>query len=1187
MSTDADSGYTIIMQHAIYGNFSAPKVQEIVVARGEVLELLRPDDNGRVQTVHSTHVFGIIRSLQAFRFPGSHEDYIIVGSDSGRIVILKFSAEKNMFLKIHQETFGKSGCRRIVPGEYLAVDPKGRACLIGALEKQKFVYVLNRDSDAQLTISSPLDAHKSYHIVFDIVGLDMGFDNPQFAAIELDYGEVDVDPTGEAAAEATKQLVIYELDLGLNSVTRKSAEDIDSGANKLIPVPGLADGGPGGVLVCCENFLLYRNADHPELRAAIPRRADLPLDKSVLITASATLKQKSRFFTFLQTEYGDLFRVTMTYDGSTVTELKMKYFDTIPPATSICILRKGFLFAASEFGDHYLYQFEGLGDDEDAVESSSHNVKLENGMSEDGPKYHPMRFEPRFPLRNLDQIDTISSVSPVIDMKVANLLKEETPQIYCACGRGTRSSLRVLRPGLSVTEVASSVLKANATAVFTMKKNMEDEYDTYVVVSFSHSTLILQVGETVEPTSETGFDEETQTLGAQHMHDGSLSQITPTGIRHVKQSGQVTEWKAPERRNVTKVASNERQVAIALAGGEVLYFEMTPQGNLIETERKELGGDVSSLSLGDIPEGSLRNRYLAVGSYDKTVRVLSLDPGDGMKSLNMQMLSDTPESLLLLDESEHHASLHLQIGLANGLLQRTDVDRVTGEMTDSRTRFLGAKQPTLCRVNVAGKKSMLALSSRPWIGYTDQGKYSIAPISYESLNYAAPFSTEQCPEGFVAVTSNSLRVISIDRLGQFFNELSIPLKYTPRKLIIHPDHSTLVTIESDTQMKNYTSSDGDSSMDVDGEADKMNQIGSYQGTRGEWASCIRIVDPSTLTSLHSVELDENEAAISAAIAEFDSAPDRGLLLCVGTTKGLSFNPRRSEGNYIRTYAFAEDGKSLSLIHKTEVDAIPRALVQFKGKLLAGIGASVKLFDVGKKRLLRKCEYKSLPTDVATLHTTGSRIYVGDAYESVHFMKYKKAENKLYIFADDSIPRHITAVCPLDYDTVAAADKFGNLTVLRLPPELSAAVEEDPTAGKYAGDISTGAPNKLQSIANFHVGEIITSIQRSTLQDHGKEIMLYTTLNGTVGAVHAFSSRDSIDFFQHLEMHMRQESPPLLGRDHLAFRSAYIPVKSVVDGDLCSQFGRLPIDTQKTVATELDRTPTEVLKKIEDTMNLIV
>ncbi len=90
-----------------------------------------------------------------------------------------------------QETYGKSGCRRIVPGQYLATDPKGRATMLGAVEKQKFVYVLNRDSAANLTISSPLEAHKSHNIVFSIVGLDMGFDNPVFAAIELDYTDAD------------------------------------------------------------------------------------------------------------------------------------------------------------------------------------------------------------------------------------------------------------------------------------------------------------------------------------------------------------------------------------------------------------------------------------------------------------------------------------------------------------------------------------------------------------------------------------------------------------------------------------------------------------------------------------------------------------------------------------------------------------------------------------------------------------------------------------------------------------------------------------------------------------------------------------------------------------------------------------------------------------------------------------
>lgn len=160
---------------------------------------------------------------------------MIVGSDSGRITILEYNPIKNTFDKVHQETFGKSGLRRIVPGQYLATDPKGRAVMIGAVEKQKLVYILNRDSAARLTISSPLEAHKSHTIVHDCVGLDVGFENPIFACLEIDYSEADNDPTGEALKATEKILTYYELDLGLNHVVRKWSEAVDDRANMLIP----------------------------------------------------------------------------------------------------------------------------------------------------------------------------------------------------------------------------------------------------------------------------------------------------------------------------------------------------------------------------------------------------------------------------------------------------------------------------------------------------------------------------------------------------------------------------------------------------------------------------------------------------------------------------------------------------------------------------------------------------------------------------------------------------------------------------------------------------------------------------------------------------------------------------------------------------------------------------------------
>ena len=50
--------------------------------------------------------------------------------------------------------------------------------MIGAVEKQKFVYILNRDSQSKLTISSPLEAHKPHTITFDMIGVDVGIENP-------------------------------------------------------------------------------------------------------------------------------------------------------------------------------------------------------------------------------------------------------------------------------------------------------------------------------------------------------------------------------------------------------------------------------------------------------------------------------------------------------------------------------------------------------------------------------------------------------------------------------------------------------------------------------------------------------------------------------------------------------------------------------------------------------------------------------------------------------------------------------------------------------------------------------------------------------------------------------------------------------------------------------------------------
>jgi splicing factor 3B subunit 3 len=69
--------------------------------------------------------------IKNYFFLGQIKDSIAIGSDSGKLSVIEYDTEKERFVPIHMETFGKTGCRRIIPGQYIAVDPKGRALMIG------------------------------------------------------------------------------------------------------------------------------------------------------------------------------------------------------------------------------------------------------------------------------------------------------------------------------------------------------------------------------------------------------------------------------------------------------------------------------------------------------------------------------------------------------------------------------------------------------------------------------------------------------------------------------------------------------------------------------------------------------------------------------------------------------------------------------------------------------------------------------------------------------------------------------------------------------------------------------------------------------------------------------------------------------------------------------------------------
>jgi splicing factor 3B subunit 3 len=395
-----------------------------------------------------------------------------------------------------------------------------------------------------------------------------------------------------------------------------------------------------------------------------------------------------------------------------------------------------------------------------------------------------------------------------------------------------------------------------------------------------------------------------------------------------------------------------------LAGGEITYFEIDQAGQLVEMKTVDLGKEVSCLDIGEVPIGRSRSSFLAVGDWEERVQVLSLEPNDLLTIRSTMVVPARPESVCLVTMDSETTiqtspsssttatpsvvatTMYLNIGLITGVLHRVAVDTTAGTLSDSRQRFLGIKPVKLFRVLVRGRRGILALSTRAWLLYNYQGRYIQAPLSYETLEYASNFISDVCPEGIVAIASNTLRIITVDNLGAMFNQTIHPLRYTPRKLcqlpntnylaIIETDHNEYSEVEKEELQRSLklatagestpttatapTAGGGDD-MELEGGGKSLNGNQSHGETAadngegeeddeiripvrstippmdGHWASCLRIMDPVSGNVLELIELSDNEAAFSIATCTFSHLSEETFLV-VGTVQNMTLHPRR-------------------------------------------------------------------------------------------------------------------------------------------------------------------------------------------------------------------------------------------------------------------------------------------------------
>jgi len=1035
--------------------------QEIVLLKtGGIVELYTIDLDPEAATVSlrlvsKLETCSVLRQSISIRLTGGKRDAVGIVSDAGTLSVIEFSLSSSDELLglpklLHCPTFGNTGCRRGTPGQYLAADPKGRALLVAAIEKRKLIYVLNRDSSTNKSVlASPLEAHRPRTITWAVVGLDVGYENPIFASLETQYPEYnpiedlvvlagmdkeedddDDDDNNnnhgqwermvrEMKQVPEKQVAYYELDLGLNHVTRKWATAVQTTATCMAAVPGGGDG-PGGVLVGSEDYIEYvHETSSNELPSgriivAVPRRKLHDSNTAVLIQTIVVQRQKRyKFFALAQSELGDVYKLTFQFseqsDNPAIIGMTIALLDTLPVATNLNISKIGMLFCAAEFGNSTLYQFERIDveDDEHAVLCTSQETT--SSCTSTSGTYNTAlaasivpTFEPGY-LKNLLPLAKLESLSPALNILVGELAGTEmSPQLYIPCGRGSQSSLQVLRHGIAVNELAVSDLPGTPGAIFTIPSGNLEEEDRYIVISFVDATLFLEIGsngvEEVSDAAAAGFITNAPTLacgtlghpsttsnGTKDSSSSSSSgivQVHPEGVRHIHQ-GRANEWRCAGLKKFEHGCVNQFQILVSYRfSGEVIYFELEEaSGNLVEVATADVGNgsEITCVDLDRVPPGRTRSTFAAVGCRDGTVRILSLVPpsagsrsGSGgiLTQKSMTSCPSRPHSVCLLSSIDS-SELILRIGLEDGTALRLDVDPITGQILSSGSsapskRLLGARPVQVMRSKLQGKSCTLLLSSRTWIsmGATDGStKRAVdtmtAPLSYAPLDHAHPINSSAIGgEGIIATVGNTMRILSVDATSAssavnsasiskdgVFHSNSIELRYTPRQQCLIGGRY-LAIVEADAREYGYedkrimgfdpekagkkvkqvkTKKEEEDAMDMD-----MDDDDHDKGNEGEksvedeedtgdafirstpirgpvppkgtnWSSCIRIIDPTSATTLSSpIELDKNEAALCCCNVHFLSRGNESLL-AVGSVTNFNITTQEFSAAHIALY----------------------------------------------------------------------------------------------------------------------------------------------------------------------------------------------------------------------------------------------------------------------------------------------
>ncbi|EDW14370.1 DNA damage-binding protein 1 [Drosophila mojavensis] len=1113
------------------GNFTSPTDLNLIIARNNQVEIDLVTPEG-LRPLKEININGKITVMRHFRPPDSNKDLLFILTRRFNVMILEARMVGDNITVVTKANGNVSDSVGILSegGFIAAIDPKAR--VIGMCLYQGLFTIIPLDKDASELKATSLRMDEL--IVYDVEFLH-GCLNPTVIVIHKDNDG--------------RHVKCHEINLRDKEFMKLAwkQDNVETEATMLIPVPSPI----GGVIVIGRESIVYHDGSNYHAVAPLTFRQST-------INCYARVDSKGLRY-LLGNMDGQLYMLFLGINETgkvpTVKDIKVEQLGEISIPECITYLDNGFLYIGSRHGDSQL------------VRLSSEPI--------DGSYVIP--------------VENFTNLAPILDIAVVDLDRQGQGQIITCSGSFKDGSLRIIRIGIGIQEHACIDLPG-IKGMWSLKVGIDDSvYENTLVLAFvGHTRILTLSGEEVEETEIPGFASDLQSFLCANVEYDQLIQVTAESVRLVKSSTKalVGEWKPEGDRSIGVVSCNSTQI-VAASAREIFYIAIE-DGSLVEKCRKTLAYEVACLDVTPLDEKQNKSELVAVGLWtDISAVILSLPD---LETIYTEKLSGEiiPRSILMTTFEDIH---YLLCALGDGSMYYFILDRTTGFLTDKKKVTLGTQPTTLRTFRSFATTNVFACSDRPTVIYSSNHKLVFSNVNLKEVNHMCSLNAQAYPDSLALATKNSVILGTIDEI-QKLHIRTVPLGEGPRRIAYQEASQTFAvsTLRIDvhgrggakplrnsasTQAQNITCSSNMLPKPGGGNSTAANaEVGQEIDVHN-----LLIIDQNTFEVLHAHQFVPPETISALMSAKLGDDPNTYYVVATS----LVF-PDEPEPKVGRIIIFHYHENKLTQVAETKVDGTCYALVEFNGKVLAGIGSFVRLYEwTNEKELRMECNIQNMIAALF-LKAKGDFILVGDLMRSITLLQHKQMEGIFVEIARDCEPKWMRAVEILDDDTFLGCETHDNLFVCQ--KDSAATTDEE--------------RQLLPELARFHLGDTINVFRHGSLvmQNVGERTtpingcVLYGTCNGAIGIVTQIP-QDFYDFLHGLEERLKKIIKSVGKIDHTYYRNYQIntkvePSEGFIDGDLIESFLDLSRDKMHEAVTGLELTLNGERKSadVEDVIKIV-